>query len=83
MSIDLKILKDKFFTDPDWKMVEELLRSYIDPMIDFNTIDIKAPAEHVKAEVIGRMYAYNGLSKFLADTQFINRPLKEIKNPFK
>jgi hypothetical protein len=80
--IDLALLKSKFFTDPDWKMVEELLRSYIDPMVDFNTIDIKAPAEHVKAEVIGRMYAYNGISKFLSESQFINRPLKDIKNPF-
>ena len=82
MAIDIKLLKDKFFTDPDWKMVEELLRSYVDPMVDFNTLDLKAPAEHVKAEVIGRMYAYNGISKFLEDCKFINRPLKEIKNPF-
>ncbi len=83
MAIDLNILKDKFFSDPDWKMMEELLMSYVEPLVDFNTLDIKAPAEHVKAEVIGRMYAYNALSKFLVDSKIINRPLKDIKNPFK
>lgn len=80
--IDMNLLKAKFFTDPDWKMVEELLLGYIVPLVDFNAIDTKAPAEHVKAEVIGRMLAYNGVTKFLSDSKFINRPVKEIKNPF-
>lgn len=81
--VNLPLLRDKFFTDPDWKMMEELLRSYIEPLVDWNTLDLKAPAEHLKAEVIGRMHAYNGLAKFLQDTKIINKPLKEIKNPFK
>lgn len=81
--VDLKILTAKFFTDPDWKMMEELIRSYTEPLCDWNTLDLTVPAEHLKAEVIGRMYAYNGLSKFLVETKIITRPLKEIRNPFK
>lgn len=82
IEINLGLLRDKFFTDPDWKMMEQLIRSYIEPLLDWNTLDLKAPAEHVKAEVIGRMRSYNAMAKFLRDTQIISRPLREIKNPF-
>ena len=79
---DMQKLTARFFNDPEWKNVEDMILEHIEPMKDFNTIDLKAPAEHVKAEIMGRMLAYNALRKFLNDTKLVNRELKEYKNPY-
>ena len=78
----MKLLTARFFEDPEWKNVEEMILAYIEPLKDFNTIDMKQPAEHVKAEIIGRMLSYNALWKFLNDTKLVNRESKLYKNPF-
>lgn len=65
---DLNKLRAKFFTDPDWAGVEELLGDYIKPMLEMDTVDLTQPAENVKAEVIGRMKAYEAIKKFLDET---------------
>lgn len=78
-----QIITARFFEDPEWKQVEDMILAHIEPLRDFDTIDLKQPAEHVKAEVIGRMLAYNSLTKFLQDTKLVNRPLKEFNNPFR
>lgn len=76
--VDLKKLQEKFFNDPDWAMMEELLRSYIDPMLVMRDVDTNQPAEHVKAEIIARTKAYDALDKFLVDARMIKgRALKE------
>lgn len=80
--MDIKLLTARFFEDPEWKNVEEMILDYIEPLKDFNTIDLKQPAEHVKAEIIGRMLSYNALWKFLNDTKLVNRESKLYKNPF-
>lgn len=72
----------RFFQDPEWKQVEDMILAHIEPLRDFNTIDLKQPAEHVKAEIIGRMIAYNSLSKFLSETKLVNREMKPYKNPY-
>jgi hypothetical protein len=76
-------LRSKFFSDPDWVEIEKLILSYIDPLKDMATIDTTQPAEHVKAELIGRMTAYNNLTRFLNDTKIVGRKLEEIKTSFK
>ena len=82
--IDLQKLKEKFFNDPDWKMMEELILSYIDPMKNMTSVDTTQPAEHVKAEIIARNLAYDSLFTFLADSGIVKgRTLSEkAKNPF-
>ncbi len=67
----------------DWRKIEEMILAHIQPLVDMETIDYKQPAEHVKAEVIGRILAYNSLVKFLSDSKIVGRKLKEYKNPFK
>jgi hypothetical protein len=76
-------LQAKFFSDPDWSKVEDLILNYIEPLVDMNTIDTTQPAEHVKAELIGRTLAYNKLVDFLNDSKLINRKLDKVKNPFR
>ncbi len=83
MSTQTQILTARFFEDPEWKNVEDMILKYIEPLHDFNTIDLKQPAEHVKAEIIGRMYAYNSLTDFLRDTKLVNREMKPYENPYK
>lgn len=77
------ILIQKFFSDPDWAQVENMILTYIEPLKDMSTIDLAQPAEHVKAEVIGRIKAYEVLSSFLSDSKLIGRPLPPISNPFR
>lgn len=76
-------LQAKFFSDPDWSKVEDLILDYIEPLIDMSTVDTTQPAEHVKAELIGRTLAYNKLIDFLNDSKLINRKLDKVKNPFR
>lgn len=76
-------LQQKFFSDPSWAKVEDIILNYINPLIDMTTIDLTQPAEHVKAEIIGRIYAYNSMAKFLGETKLVGRSIQQIKNPFK
>ena len=80
--MSLQDLQKSFFQDPRWAEVEDLILNYIEPLTDMNTIDLKQPAEHVKAEIIGRTLAYKSLKDFLESTKVVGRPLKVIRNPF-
>ena len=70
----IEILKQKFFTDPDWKEVEKLLMDYINPLIEMEDVDTTQPAEHVKAEIIGRKKAHEGICKFLESSGIVGNP---------
>ncbi len=78
-----KVLTARFFEDPEWKNVEDMIMAHVTPLMDFNTIDLKQPAEHVKAEVIGRMLCYNNMIEFLKETKLVNREFKPFNNPYK
>ena len=80
--MSLQDLQKSFFQDPRWLEVEDLILGYIEPLTDMNSIDLKQPAEHVKAEIIGRTLAYKSLKDFLESTKVVSRPLKVIRNPF-
>lgn len=81
--MDFDKLRKKFFTDPDWAGVETLIREYINPLLEMDTVDLSQPAEHIKAEIIGRRKAYEALDKFLRETGMVSkgRALSE-KNVF-
>ena len=69
--------------DPRWGQVELLIRSYVDPLMDFNTLDDTQPAEHVKAELIGRKIAYNSMVEFLNSTLLVSNKINKVKEPFR
>lgn len=71
--VDLQKLNEKFFTDPDWAMMEELIRGYIDPLKSVGTIDPKLSNDQIATEVRGRQIAYEQLDRFLTDTKIITR----------
>lgn len=77
MTVDIVKLKDKFFTDPDWAMMEELLLSYIEPLKSVQTINSKMSNDEIATEVRGRQIAYESLEKFLTDAKIITRKLSK------
>lgn len=80
--MSLQDLQQNFFQDPRWAEVEALIRGYIEPLIDLDSIDTTQSSEQIKAEIIGRKIAYKSMKDFLENTRVLTRPLKEIKNPF-
>lgn len=83
MTVNLKELQTRFFQDPQWVQMEELITKFIEPLLDMSTIDTKQPAEHVKAEILGRTMAHKALKDFLDSTKVLTRPAPTPKkNPF-
>jgi len=73
---------DKIIQDPEWGKVEALIQEYADQQLDIRTVDLRQPAEHVKAELVGRVLAYNSMVQFMQDTKLVSNKVKKIKNPF-
>lgn len=65
---DLKIIKEHFFQDPSWHLVEELIRSYLNPLESCLNIRADMSNDEIASEVRGRQIAYESLEKFLVDS---------------
>ena len=79
-----KKLHDKFFTDPDWKHVEDIILKYIEPLRDILLVDTSKDSEDVKAQVIARQTSYKNLTKFLSDAKVVTKKLEDNNpNPFR
>lgn len=61
----------RLFQDPEWKMVDELLREYIEPLKDIDNIDLDDRSSSVKGEIKARKHFYNVIDKFLEDASQI------------
>jgi hypothetical protein len=77
-----KTVQDRFLKDPEWHLIEELVMSYITPLLDMSTIDTTLPAEDVKAQIIGRRLAYEQMWEFVQQSKLISEPQKIKTNPF-
>lgn len=81
---EIKKIKEKFFSDPDWNLVEKIILSYIEPLKDILTVDITENADTVKAQVAGRKIAYESLHKFLKESRLLsNRTITSKPISFK
>lgn len=76
-------LYQKFFSDPDWQEVEKIIMDFINPLIEMSDIDVNQPAEHIKAELIGRQKLHKAMTEFLEQTGIVSRKLPENNNIFK
>ncbi len=61
----MKTIPTRFRQDPEWYQVEEIIKEFIDPLINLLEVDTSMPAEDVKADVIGRVKAYEALQGFI------------------
>lgn len=77
-----KTVQERFYQDPEWKQIEDLIMEYINPLLDMSTIDLTQPAEHVKAEILGRTLAYDSLMKFIRQSKLVGGKLLD-KEPNK
>lgn len=79
-----KELQKRFYSDPEWYQIEELIKEFIEPLLDMDTVDTTQPAETVKAEIIGRTLAYKTLNEFLHQTKILGQAKKPVENsPFR
>lgn len=61
----------RIFQDPEWKLIDEMLREYIEPLVNLNNIDLLDTATSVKGEIRAKKQYYHLLDKFLKDAQAI------------
>lgn len=71
MTVDLKKLNDKFFTDPDWREMEELIETYLAPFRDVMGIKTTLSNDEIATEVRGRQLMIENLDKFLSDSSVL------------
>ncbi len=72
---DLKLVTEHFFQDPSWHLVEELIRSYINPLESCLNIRADASNDEIASEVRGRQIAYETLDKFLVDSGLLKQKI--------
>ena len=61
----MKTIPKRFLQDPEWYAVEEVINEFVSPLLSIRDIDITAKAEDVKAEVIGKLKAFEALEGFI------------------
>jgi len=71
--MDQKTITEKFFTDPDWQVVEALVESYLEELKDLGTVDTSQPSDAIAAEVKGRQIARASMQKFLEGARILSR----------
>lgn len=84
--MNLENLRAKFFSDPDWAEMEELIKSYIDPLASCLDIDTKNLTNYqIATEVRGRQMSYDSMYKFLSSSKVLSKSRPEFNrvNPFK
>ena len=61
----MKTIPKRFLEDPSWHEVEEVISEFITPLLSIRDIDITKDALDVKAEVIGKLKAFEALEGFI------------------
>lgn len=61
----MKTIPKRFLDDPNWSEVEDVINEFITPLLSIRDIDTTVSSEDVKAEVIGRLKAYEALEGFI------------------
>lgn len=78
-----KIVNDKFFKDPDWALVEQILLEYLRPLIDLTKVDTKRSNDEITADVRARQISYENLIDFLIGAGLLKKGVLEPKTTFK
>ncbi len=83
MAYDLKQLNERFFTDPMWGDMQELLEEYLEPFKSVLNIRKNATNDEIATEVRGRQLMVEQLERFLSDTKIIKQRFNKPLNSFK
>jgi hypothetical protein len=69
---DLERIHQKFVSDPDWRIIEQLLEQFMEPLKYVDNIDTKGKtADEVFALVEGRKLAIDSLNNFLSEIRLL------------
>lgn len=80
---DLQKLRDKFFNDPDWREMEELINDYLEPFRDISNIPSNKTNDEIATEVRGRQLMTQQLDKFLRDCGVMSGRITREKPSYK
>ncbi len=80
---DIQLLKEHFFQDPSWHLVEELIENYIEPLKSCLNIRPDMSNDEIASEVRGRQIAYESLNTFLTDSGVLKPRIISEKPSFK
>ena len=64
-------LQQKFFSDPDWKIVEGMIRERLSNLVDPAKIPKETPAEEYKARMLTALEMKEQMEIFLADAKIL------------
>lgn len=79
----VQVITARFFEDPEWKIVEEMITSKMSSLEEISKKDLDKWAGNVEVEIKGRILAYDLLKDFLAETKLVNKEIPVYKNKFK
>lgn len=79
----LREVLNKFVLDPDWVVIEDLIKEYVAPLHSIDDIDTSLDSDTVRAEVIARKVASQKLETFLTDMGMVKRTHNKPKVSFK
>lgn len=77
--LQLDQMKDKFFKDPEWHLIEDMFMNYIEPMKSIDNLDINDTDKAVKGEIRAKMQMHAQITAFfeaartLANGEILNR----------
>jgi len=83
MAYDLKQLHERFFSDPMWPEMEELIMEYVSPFRSVMDIPRNLSNDQIATEVRGRQKMVEQMEKFFADTKIITRQITNDKPSYK
>ncbi len=79
----LREVLNKFVLDPDWVVIEDLIKEYVSPLHSIDDIDTSLDSDTVRAEVIARKVASQKLEKFLTDMGLVKNLKNKSKHSFR
>ena len=79
----IKTINDKFFKDPDWKLVEQIILEHLRPLIDLTKVDTKCSNDEITADVRARQISYENLMDFLIGAGLLKKGAITPKTTFK
>lgn len=82
MKLDKEII-NKFVQDPDWPVIDNLIREHIQPLFDVRTIDATQTSDEVHAEVKARQKTIETLGNFLYTSGVLQEDISKSKVSFK
>lgn len=78
-----KLVAGKFFNDPSWSIVEEMIMEYLEPLEGISNVDTKRTNDEIATEVRARQLAIENLGKFLKDCRILRTQINNKVTSFK